>query len=76
MVKLLIFVLFIWMLFKAMGLAFRLTWGLAKIVAGILMVLAIPALVVTLLFAGGLILLTPLVMIWLATKIMKLCMGD
>ena len=42
MFELLTIVVFAWLLIKAIGLAFKLTWGMAKIVASILMVLALP----------------------------------
>ena len=45
MFELLIFIAFVWLLFKGIGLAFKLTWGVAKIAASILMVLAMPALI-------------------------------
>lgn len=73
MFELLTVVVFIWLLVKAAGLAFRLTWGAAKIIASILMVLALPLLIVCLLFAGGAILIVPVAMIGIAVGIMKSC---
>ena len=37
-------IFFIWLFIKGIGLVFRLTWGVAKILAGLLMVLALPLL--------------------------------
>ena len=65
---------FIWLLAKTFGLALRLTWGFAKVVAGILMVLALPALILSLLFAGGILLLIPLAMVAIAAGVAKACL--
>lgn len=73
MFELLTIILFIWLLGKAIGLAFKLTWGLAKVVASILMVIALPALVLCLLFAGGIALIVPLAIIGIAVGILKTC---
>ena len=73
MFDLLTIIVFAWLLIKAIGLAFKLTWGMAKIVASILMVLALPLLIVCLLFVGGAILIVPVAMIGIAAGIMKSC---
>lgn len=73
MLELLTIILFIWLLGKAIGLAFKLTWGVAKAAASILMVIALPVLVLCLLFAGGLALIVPLAIIGLAVGILKTC---
>ena len=73
MFELLTIVVFVWLLAKAIGLAFKLTWGMAKIVASILMVLALPLLIVCLLFVSGAILIVPVAMIGIAAGIMKSC---
>lgn len=46
---------------------------MAKIIAGILIVLALPMLIVFLLFVGGAILIIPVAMIGIAAGIMKSC---
>jgi len=74
MFELLIIAIFIWLLVKAIGLAFKLTWGVAKIAASILIGLAFPVLVVCLLFVGGIALLVPIIMIAIAAGIMKACL--
>ena len=73
MFELLTIIVFAWLLIKAIGLAFKLTWGMAKIAASILMVLALPLLIVCLLFVGGAILIVPVAMIGIAAGIMKSC---
>ena len=73
MFELLTIVVFVWLLIKTIGLAFKLTWGMAKIIASILLVLALPLLIVCLLFVGGAILIVPVAMIGIAAGIMKSC---
>jgi len=65
--------IFIWLLVKAIGLAFKLTWGIAKIAASILIGLAFPVLIVCLIFVGGIALLLPIAMIAIAAGILKAC---
>lgn len=74
MFELLVIVLFIWLSVKVIGLAFKLTWGAAKILASILFVFAIPALIGCVLFAGGVILLVPVLMLVGAIAILKACL--
>lgn len=71
MLEILTIVLFCWLFFKAMGLAFRVAWGTAKMIASVLFVLAVPMLVISLLFAGGILLLVPLALIGLAFGLLK-----
>lgn len=73
MFELLIVFAFVWLSLKTVGLAFRLTWGAAKIVAALLLVLACPALIIGLLFAGGLVLLLPVLMVCAAFSIVRNC---
>ena len=74
MFELLIIAIFVWLLVKAIGLAFRLTWGVAKIAASILIALAFPVLIVCFVFVGGIALLIPVAMIGLAAGILKACL--
>ena len=73
MFELLILILFAWLFVKSIGLAFRVTWGLAKVFAVILFVLAVPALIGGLLLASGIVLLLPLALIGIAWGILKTC---
>lgn len=73
MFEILTLILFGWLFVKCLGLAFRLTWGAAKVLAGFLMVLALPALLLCLLFAGGLMLLVPCLMVAGAWALLKAC---
>ncbi len=74
MFELLTIAIFIWLLVKAVGLAFKLTWGIAKIAASILIALAFPVLIVCLVFVGDIALLVPIVMIAIAAGILKACL--
>ena len=74
MFKIVSIAIFIWLLVKAIGLAFKLTWGVAKIIAGILMIIALPGLIVCLLFAGTFALLAPIALIAIAVLILRACL--
>ncbi len=65
--------LFIWLFFKALKITFKITWGLAKIVAIILFVIALPTLIGCLLSAGGAVLLLPLALVGAAFGLVKGC---
>ena len=73
MLDLLITVLFCWLSFKLLGLFFRMAWGIAKVVAAVLFIIALPMLVLILFFTGGLLLLIPLGLIGLALGLVKVC---
>lgn len=74
MFELISVVIFIWLLVRGIGLALRLTWGAAKVIATILMVLASPVLILCLVFAGGFALLVPIAVVGLAVGILKACL--
>ena len=71
MLEFFVIILFCWLLFKGVGLAFRITWGITKIVASLLLFLAVPLFVGCLLFAGGLVILVPLGLVALAFGMLK-----
>ena len=73
LLDLLLTAFFIWLLFKAFGLTLRVAWSLTKVIAVVLFVMAIPALVACLLFAGGLLLLIPVAMVGVAVGILRSC---
>lgn len=56
---------------KALGLVLKLTWGVTKLAVGLVMGLAVPVLVVSVLFAGGLALLVPVAMVGLVFFLLK-----
>ncbi len=72
MTEIIITVLAIVLLVKAISLTFRLTWGIAKIIATILLVLAVPAFIICFILVGGFFLLIPVVLIAGAIGIIKL----
>ena len=74
MFELLVIAIFIWLLAKSIGLALKLTWGVAKIAASILIGLAFPVLIVCFVFVGGIALLVPVIMIAIAAGILKACL--
>lgn len=73
MFELLVLIAFVWLFAKTIGLAFKVTWGLAKVVAVILFTLALPALIGCFLVAGGVALLVPVTLVGAACGILKTC---
>ena len=73
MFELLILIAFVWLFVKAVGLTFRVTWGVAKTVAVALFTLAMPVLVLGLVIAGGVVLLVPLALVAAAWGILENC---
>lgn len=73
MFEILTLIVFIWILIKSIGLMLRLTWGAAKIIATVLLVLAFPALLVCMLFVGGIAMLIPIALVCLAGGILRAC---
>ena len=73
MFELFVLFAFVWLFVKAVGLAFRVTWGVAKVVAVILFTLALPALIGCFLITGGIVLLIPVALVGAACGILKSC---
>lgn len=73
MLEIICSVLAIWLFFKAVGLAFKITWGTAKIVATILLAVAVPAFILLAIFVGGFVLLLPVALIAGAAGLLKAC---
>ena len=59
MIEILCIALFIWLFIKVFGLVFKAAWSLTKIIAMVLFVMALPALIVCFIIAGGFLLLIP-----------------
>ena len=72
MLDILLTVLFISLFIWTIKLMFKLTWGIAKVIAVILMIIALPTLIGGLMVAGGLILLIPVALLIGAIGIIKL----
>ena len=73
MIEILVVALCCWLGFKVLMLAFRMAWSLTKMIATVLLVLAFPALIGCLLFAGGVLLAIPLLLIAIAFGLLKAC---
>ena len=73
MFELLTLALFVWLFYNALRLSFRITWGFAKITAVLLLVLATPVLAGCMLFAGGVLLLLPVLLVVMAWGVLKAC---
>lgn len=73
MFTLLMIVLFVWLAVKAVGLALRLTWGTARILGSVLFEIAVPLLIGCIFFAGGIVLLIPVLLMGAAVGILKCC---
>lgn len=73
MLDILLVVLFCWLFWKATGLAFRVAWGTTKILASILLTVALPLLAACLIFAGGLLLMVPIALIVFTFILLKAC---
>ena len=71
MLDLLMIIVFCWLFFKALGLVFRLAWGVTKILVGLLVTAAVVTLVGGILFAGGLVLLLPIALVGIALGLLK-----
>ena len=74
MFELLVLILFVWFFVGAIRLTFRVTWGLAKVAAVLLSVLALPMLIAFMLLAGGFVLLIPVVLVGAAFGILRACL--
>lgn len=73
MLEIIISIFAILLIAKAIGLAVKITWGTFKIIAAVMIAIAIPAFIVCLIFAGGFILLIPIALISLAVGLLKCC---
>ena len=59
MLSILVTILICWLSYKTLGILLSLTWGIVKIIGTVLLILAAPALVLCLMFAGGMQILLP-----------------
>lgn len=71
MFEILVLIVTVWLGFKVLGLLFKTAWGLAKLVASLLFAVAVPLLLLCLIFAGGILLLIPALMIAIALGLLK-----
>ncbi|MDD5926593.1 MAG: hypothetical protein PUD12_00155 [Firmicutes bacterium] len=73
MLSILVTILICWLSYKTLGILLSLTWGIVKIIGTVLLILAAPALVLCLLFAGGMLILLPLGLVAGAFLLGKAC---
>ena len=73
MLEILTIVVFCWLSIKLLGLFFRMAWGASKFFASVLFIIALPMLILCLIFAGGMLLLVPIGLLTLALGILKAC---
>ena len=71
MIEILCTALFIWLFIKVFGLIFKVAWSLTKIIAMVLFVMALPALIVCFIIAGGFLLLIPVAFLGLALALLN-----
>lgn len=71
MLDTLLTLLFISLFFWTIKLLFKLTWGIAKIIAVVLLIVSLPTLIGILMVAGGLVLLIPVALLIGAIGIIK-----
>ncbi len=72
MIEILLTAVFIALFLWTVKLLFKITWGLTKIIATVLLVLAVPVLVLCLIFASGAVLLVPVGIVAGVVGIIKL----
>ena len=61
----------LWLFFKGVGLALRMTWGLAKLIGVALMTVALPVACVCVFMGLGMLLLLPVGLLLLALGMMR-----
>ena len=71
MIEILCTALFIWLFIKVFGLVFKVAWSLTKIIAMVLFVMALPALIICFIIAGGFLLLIPVAFLGLALALLN-----
>lgn len=71
MIELLCTALFMWLFIKAFGLMFKVAWSLTKIIAMTFFTMALPALIVCFIVAGGFLLLIPVTFLGVALALLN-----
>ncbi len=71
MFEILVTALSIWLFIGSISLALKIAWGTTKIIASVLLALAVPILVLCLIFASGAVLLLPVLLIAGAFTLLK-----
>ena len=63
--------LFLWLTFKLLMFSVKVAWGLTKVISVVLFLLALPIMMICLVFAGGVVLFLPLALIGAAYAVLK-----
>ena len=71
LISLLLVGFILWLFFKGVGLALRMTWGLAKLIGVVLMAVALPVAGVCVFMGLGVLLLLPVGLLLLALGLMR-----
>ena len=71
MIEILMLVLFGWLFIKAFRLMLKAAWGITKLMAIVLLIVAFPTLLGVLMIAGGFVLLCPVALIGVAIWILR-----
>jgi len=62
---------FVWLFVKAAGLMLRLAWGFGKLLCGGLLMLSLPAIILAVIFTGGVLLFVPVLVVGVIFGILK-----
>lgn len=73
MLDILLTLFFCWLGFQVLKLTLKVAWGTTKIIAAVLFGLAVPGLILCLIFAGGILLLLPVALVGIAFALLKAC---
>lgn len=73
MLEILVTLLSLWLFIGCIKLTFKLAWGTTKIIASVLLALAVPLLILCLIFTGGVVILLPALLIAGAFALLKKC---
>ncbi len=73
MFEILVTALSLYFFIGAVKLAFKITWGATKIIATVLLSLAVPVLILCLIFAGGAVIIVPALLIAGAFALLRKC---
>ena len=71
MFEILMIGLFLWLTFKLLMFSVKVAWGLTKVISVVLFLLALPIMMICLVFAGGVVLFLPLALIGAAYAVLK-----
>lgn len=71
MLEFILLAVFLWLTVKAIKICWKLTWGLAKVIVGILVFISLPIFLLCMIVAGWAVLLLPLAVVGIVVLIFK-----